>query len=245
MGLFVSTTGTNVNIPELGITISHPTTNLELSAQFTAEDLRGAGSLTTAITVGTLTWKKTAGGSVQPAADYDADWVEAEQKNTGSGAKPDRVVTFKDMTSAETSFDNSTNGFTATNAQAAIEEAKQAASNIGHWCIQAGFDGSAIAGRHLKFAGNVPSDTTSMIVPRDCYIEELSFGCGGSTTVLIGVYKNMYSTPVLIGQIQITSARKGYSTGLSIALVAGNEIGVKVISGSASRPLLNIWGRYA
>jgi hypothetical protein len=84
-----------------------------------------------------------------------------------------------------------------------------------------------------------------MIVPRDCYIEELSFGCGGSTTVLIGVYKNMYSTPVLIGQIQITSARKGYSTGLSIALVAGNEIGVKVISGSASRPLLNIWGRYA
>lgn len=98
MGLFVSTTGTNVVIPELGITISHPTTDRDISSQFDSEDIRNAGTLTSVIRAGTLVWRKTAGGAAQPATDYDADFVDVDSENTGPGLKADRVVTFKDLT---------------------------------------------------------------------------------------------------------------------------------------------------
>lgn len=99
MGLYVSTTGTNVIITELGITLTHPTTDYDLSGQFSAEEIRGATSLTSSIGSGVLTWKKTSGGPTEAAADYDPDWMEAEELNLGSGASADRVVTFKDLPS--------------------------------------------------------------------------------------------------------------------------------------------------
>ena len=98
MGLYVSTTGTDVSIPELGFTLVHPATNYALSDQFSSEDIQRAVSLTAAIRAGTLTWKKTAGGSAQTSTDYDPDFVEVDEMNTGVGAKADRAVTFKDLT---------------------------------------------------------------------------------------------------------------------------------------------------
>jgi hypothetical protein len=98
VGLYVSTTGADASIPELGFTLTHPSTDHPLSDQFSPEDLQGAATLTSLIRAGTLVWRKTAGGSAQPATDYDADFVEAETMNTGLGAQADRVVTFKDLT---------------------------------------------------------------------------------------------------------------------------------------------------
>jgi hypothetical protein len=97
VGLYVSTTGADASIPELGFTLTHPSTDHPLSDQFSPEDLQGAATLTSLIRAGTLVWRKTAGGSAQPATDYDADFVEAETMNTGLGAQADRVVTFKDL----------------------------------------------------------------------------------------------------------------------------------------------------
>ena len=68
MGLFVTTTGTDVPIEELGITIFDPTVDYDLTGQFDSEDLKNADSLTTAITGGVLIWKKTAGGAAVAAA---------------------------------------------------------------------------------------------------------------------------------------------------------------------------------
>lgn len=100
MGLYVSTTGTDVAIPELGITLTHPSTDYPLSEQFSPEDLQGATTLTTVVRAGTLlTWKKTAGGAVQTPADYDPDLIEADNLNLGPGAQGDRLVSFKDLTS--------------------------------------------------------------------------------------------------------------------------------------------------
>lgn len=99
MGLYVSTTGTNVDIPELGITISHPSTDYAISEQFSVDDVQKAPTLTSVIRAGTLTWKKTAGGTVQTATDYDPDYLEADDLNTGLGAQADRLVSFKDLTS--------------------------------------------------------------------------------------------------------------------------------------------------
>lgn len=99
MGLYVSTTGTDVFISELGYKISHPTTDFHVDGQFSDEEIRDALSLTTAITSGVLVWKKTAGGAVQLPADYDPDHSEAENLNTGTGKKGDRLVSFADLRS--------------------------------------------------------------------------------------------------------------------------------------------------
>jgi hypothetical protein len=89
--LFLSTTGTNVVISELGITITHPTTDFEIDAQFTAEEIKLAPTLTSAINAGTLVWKKTAGGAAQTAANYDSDYLEATELNEGPSSDS-RVV---------------------------------------------------------------------------------------------------------------------------------------------------------
>lgn len=97
MGLYVSTTGTNVTIAELGIILVHPTTNKDLTAQFSDDELSKAPSLTAAIRSGLLTWKKTSGGAAESPTDYDEDWAEVEALNTGSGASGDRIVKFSDL----------------------------------------------------------------------------------------------------------------------------------------------------
>jgi hypothetical protein len=81
--LIVSTTGSDVLIPELGIILSHPTVNRDLSSQFSSDELGAALSLTQSIQSGILTWKKTVGGSVELPANYDADYAEVEDLATG------------------------------------------------------------------------------------------------------------------------------------------------------------------
>lgn len=97
MGLYVSTTGNNVVITELGITVVHPTVDRSISDQFSAEEIKNAESLTTNIRSGELVWRKTSGGTVQPPTDYDPDFIEIEQSNTGGGLQDDRSVIFKDL----------------------------------------------------------------------------------------------------------------------------------------------------
>ena len=92
LGLFVSTTGAPVVISQLGITLPHPTTDYEVTAQFSAEEIKNAEDLTTKIRNGTLVWKKTAGGSTETSTDYDADFVDVELENTGVGASDDQTA---------------------------------------------------------------------------------------------------------------------------------------------------------
>jgi co-chaperonin GroES (HSP10) len=85
LGLYISTTGADVDIPELGIVIAHPSVNFNISAQFSAEEIRSAESLTAAIVSGILLWRKAPAGPIQPASEYDPDFVEIEELSTGSG----------------------------------------------------------------------------------------------------------------------------------------------------------------
>lgn len=100
MGVFVSTVSADVSLPKLGIVLVHPTTNYDLGAQFSGDDLKRASDLTAAITGGSLTWKRTAGGAVEAAGDYDPDFLDIDNENLGPGLQADRVVTFKDLTAA-------------------------------------------------------------------------------------------------------------------------------------------------
>jgi hypothetical protein len=97
VGFFVSTASANVTIDELGIIFTHPTVDYDLGAQFSGPEIAKADSLTTAIRNGSLIWRKLAGGTIQPATDYDSQYWQAEEENTGVGKQDDRVVTFKDL----------------------------------------------------------------------------------------------------------------------------------------------------
>ena len=97
MGLFVSTTGTDVTIQELGVVIVHPTTDRDMGAQFSAEEIVRAVTLTSTIQAGTLVWRKVAAGAVQAAADYDPEFVEAEQEATGPGLYIDRGLRLREL----------------------------------------------------------------------------------------------------------------------------------------------------
>jgi hypothetical protein len=92
MGLFLSTTGIDVEIEELGYTITDPTTDYEISAQFTSDEIADALTLTAAIQAGTLIWRKTAGGVVETASEYDPDYLEVEELSEGSGDESSQVV---------------------------------------------------------------------------------------------------------------------------------------------------------
>lgn len=96
MGLFVSTVSADVPIKELGILIAHPTTDFDVGSQFTGADVSRATSLTTAINGGTLTWRKVAAGTTEPAADYDPDYWRIVSENTG-GRREYREPTFDDI----------------------------------------------------------------------------------------------------------------------------------------------------
>lgn len=84
MGLYVSTVSSSVAISELGITLTHPTTDYQVDAQFNGDEIRNAVSLTQAITSGAVIWKKTPGGVTETAVSYDADFIQIEQLNTGT-----------------------------------------------------------------------------------------------------------------------------------------------------------------
>lgn len=106
MGLFVSTVSADVNLRKLGIVLVHPTTNYDLGSQFSGDDLKRAADLTAAITGGTLTWKRTSGGSTEVATDYDPDFLDTENEETG-GRREYRGPTFEDIELAGNEPDDS------------------------------------------------------------------------------------------------------------------------------------------
>jgi hypothetical protein len=85
MALFVDTVSADVPLKDLGIIIPHPTTNYNLSSQFSAEEIRSSDDLYSAITGGSLNFKLSSGGPVQTGSSFDPDTLELEQERTGAG----------------------------------------------------------------------------------------------------------------------------------------------------------------
>lgn len=77
MSLRVSTTGSDVVLVDLGITVTHPTTNRDLSLEFTSIELRDSDDLTQAIQNGNLTVDDGTFGIHQD--DYDPDQLLIEE----------------------------------------------------------------------------------------------------------------------------------------------------------------------
>lgn len=132
------------------------------------------------------------------------------------------------------SFDNATNGFTSTDVQAAIEEAKATAEGKARFSISGGFDGNASVGRYLEFNSNVDSNQSGYVNANPSRLRELTCVCLASSTVTFTVAKVGGAD---LATCVITASRKGISTGLTVDLASLDELSVRVTSGSCSRPI--------
>ena len=101
MGLFISTTGTNVSIPELGITFVNPTSLFQVDLQFSSDEVRAATSLTTAINSGSLAWRKVGSGAAEVPSSYDPDFLNTEQEALGPGDPLDVSPRWRDFNALE------------------------------------------------------------------------------------------------------------------------------------------------
>ena len=130
-------------------------------------------------------------------------------------------------------FDNTSNGFTATEVQSAIEEAYQAAANASRGPTIAGFDGTASTGRWLEFYANNPSDSNPFVLAEPAQLIALSIvTSAASATGTATIYKNGVS----LQTISLAAQKKNAVNGLTHNFTTLDEISVQITSGSISRP---------
>lgn len=136
-------------------------------------------------------------------------------------------------------FDNTTNGFTSTEAQSAIEEAKNTASDASRGPTLCGFDGNAATGRWLEFYANNPSNGNPFIIAEPVELVAVSVSASTNSTGVITIFKNGVS----LQTISLSASRKNRIKGLLHSLTDLDELSVQVTSGSITKPVLYMFIR--
>jgi hypothetical protein len=81
---------------------------------------------------------------------------------------------YSNQVSRGTPFDNSTNGFTATQAQAAIEEARDTAPGFARASITCVFNSTISNNQWLGFSDQLPGDAVPIRIPWNCILKEIA-----------------------------------------------------------------------
>jgi len=139
------------------------------------------------------------------------------------------------QTANVTPFDNSTNGFTSTDVQAAIEEARNNAQSKARYAISGGFDGNASVGRYLEFNSNVDSNQSGYVNANASWLKEISCVCSTSSTITFTIAK-VGGTD--LAACSLSASRKSRTTGLTVSVLSLDELSIRVTSGSCSRPIV-------
>lgn len=132
-------------------------------------------------------------------------------------------------------------GITSQNVQDAIEEVKSFAESTSRFVVSPGFDGTASSGRYLEFSSNVDSNLSGFVMPRAGLIKELSLAVVSNATTTIEIRKWNGVTETVLTSISLAAQRKNKVTGLNVVLAADDELRVRVLSGSSSRPVMFIF----
>lgn len=124
-------------------------------------------------------------------------------------------------------FDNSSNGFAATNVQAAIEEAKTTAVSKVRFTIVTAFNGTVGANQWLGYDQLLPGDTVPIVLPVACRLKEISVSfAGANVDGRIDLYKNgILAGNIINNTLTFTNANvKKVFTGLSHDFASGDEL---------------------
>lgn len=134
-------------------------------------------------------------------------------------------------------FDNATNGFVSTEAQSAIEEARNEGQDASRGPTITSFDGSASTGRWLEFAANNPSDGNPYVVAEPGQIRAISISASTNSTGTVQIKKNGSN----VTSISLSASRYASVVGLSVGLANLDLLSAQVSSGSISRPTVFIF----
>lgn len=135
--------------------------------------------------------------------------------------------------SVATPFDNSSNGFSATNAQNAVEEVYDTLTGLVSPGFTWGRSGNIPSGSWL-LNDSVPSNVTGRNFP--FYNGELiaaSISNENTTTANIEIYEHDKTTFTLIGTVTLTAQKSKEQSFTSTSVTKGKELAVKIGSGSA------------
>lgn len=137
-------------------------------------------------------------------------------------------------------FDNTSNGFISTNVQAAIEEARAEAVANDRYAFLASYGGNANTGRYLEIYPSIGSNDAPFDIPDSSRIITVVLGAVANSTGTVSIYKTSnLATP--IASFSLTAQTRADFTGLNIALLATDELAVKVSAGSFNKPFMAIF----
>jgi hypothetical protein len=147
-----------------------------------------------------------------------------------------------------TPFDNSTNGFTSTEVQSAIEEVFTIAGNATRAFTFSSYGGNANTGRYLEFFSNIASNEAPIEVINALNV--ITIVCrtsAANATCTIGFYNIQPTTPVLLYTVTFSAVKSVLNNG-SIAiplftLPATGQLAIKIDSGSISKPHIYFTGQ--
>lgn len=133
-------------------------------------------------------------------------------------------------------FDNSVNGFSATDVQTAIEEIGASASPG----FSFGRSGTSNAGTYLQ-VDSVPSNQAGRIVPlQSGQITNIFISCQNAATFTIEIQKRVGNTFTTVHTENITGLRKKTSTVSGVLVSLNDELCCKIGSGSASNVIVGL-----
>lgn len=133
-------------------------------------------------------------------------------------------------------FDNSTNGFIATDSQAAIEEIGASASPGFSFSRQ----GTSVAGTYLQ-VDTVPSNQAGRIVPLTSgIITDVFVSCQNNSTFTVQLQKRVGNTFTTFYTITVTNARKLTQSVTGVPVTLGDEICARISSGSVANVVVGV-----
>lgn len=122
-------------------------------------------------------------------------------------------------------FSNSGNGFIATNVQDAIVEARDTAVGKARFAMVFVHNGTVGNNTWLGFSELVPSNTTPLVVPVNCKLNELAMSFNGANVDgVLRIFKNGTANPanVIYSNTFTNQSTLKLMTGLNLSLVAGD-----------------------
>lgn len=150
------------------------------------------------------------------------------------------IVFGRTQLAQNTPFDNATNGFTATDVQAAIEETLLDAINNDRYPIQANYNGNANIGRYLEVFPGEDSLAAPLLSPSNSKIVQITIQAVAVSTGSIEIYN--ITTATVLYTASFSGAAKQTFNNLSIAgIAAGNELGFRVSGASINKPKIRAW----
>lgn len=132
-----------------------------------------------------------------------------------------------------TPFDSDTNDFTSEDCQNAIEEARDTApGQSSRYVLISGYDGNAYNNRWLELRHNNDMNRNPYIVAENSEIKAVSVATRNKSTGELSIIVNGTN----IHTTTLNNVDKIVDGGLSYILSPGDEVKVRVTSGSISRP---------